>query len=79
MIRPAVLAKPEARPSPLGNLAHQPRPQRVSFHIPNHVQEMFVFLDRKRLESALIHVTVTHAVPMPLPPHRMRHAQPLKN
>ena len=47
-------AMPEARPSPLGGLFDQIRPQGVALDVAEDGQQVVVFLDGERLEAALI-------------------------
>lgn len=50
--------------------------QRVPLDIPRHRVKMFVFLNRKRFESALIDVPIADGMPVRVPPLRMGQRQP---
>ena len=57
----------EATPDPVFRTIDQPRPQCITLHVPCHCVEMAVRLDRKRLETALIQMSVAHGSFGPLP------------
>ena len=72
------MAPVRAAPAPVLNPLRQARPHRVSLDIPQHREQVLVALHRKRFESALIQMARSAGVIVGMPPHRVRHRQPLQ-
>lgn len=66
--RPASRPQRRLQSMPLRHLLHQLRPQRITFHIPQHPQQMLVGLHHEILKPPLIHMPAPHRLVRHLPP-----------
>lgn len=67
---------PQAGPTPQFRPLEKARPQRIAFHVPAYDPQMFIFLHRKRFETALIKRASSRRVIMRMPTLRMRDPEP---
>ena len=72
-----MVVPPQARPFPIIGLLNQIGTQRVAFDISQHLIEMVVGFDRKRLVPALVKMPITDATLMLLPAGYMRDGESL--
>src|SRR5262249_42625191 len=77
VVRRPALAPPQAGPAPGPRRFYHVRPQRIAFHVTDHLIEILVRRHGKRLEPSLVHMPVSHLSPMSLPARDMRHRQTL--
>ena len=75
-IRRAMHPVPEASPTPGFCLGHQVGAERITLHVAAHGQQVLIFLDRKRLEPALVQGPCSRRVIVRMPALRVRHGQP---
>ena len=61
----------QAAPSPLLGKLHKIRTQGISLDVAANRDEVFVVLNRKRFEAALVNMARARAVPMRVPALRM--------
>lgn len=76
VFRRSVFPAMQAAPPPVFRTLHQIRPQRIPLHIPAQHVEMVVFLHRKGLEPALVHVAGSRTMPVRVPAVCGRQRQP---
>lgn len=67
---------PEARPPPRFRARHQPGAHGIPFHVPAHLEEMRIGLDRKGLVPTLVDMPGTRRLMGSVPPLRVCHGQP---